>query len=393
MNTDSFEDQLSLAKLQLYARDKYLYNIVSRISVVEGLTLPDDPEVPGYTNGATIFLTEAWRNAEELMRLEVVVHEVLHIALFHMKRIRAIPKEANINFRLMHIAADLAIIPPQVSLGISPHIKAFFPNWREYDGLSMEEIYSLLMPDDGKGYSPGHMDIALPGGSGEADDGGLDPSIPEPTAEEEHAVEAAVQQAAQIAQREGYSTAVSTASARAVDLMRAKKIPWQFYLQKIVSRLKSQDITWARPNRRLHSQAYLPSRKPKDDFIATMAVDVSGSVGQEALNRFMSIAADLITRYVATLHLMTFDDKIVDEWQLNRRNKISELQLNGFGGTRVEKVYEHLIETKSKPKLLVIATDGYIGTPADPGYPVVWLITENRNFKADYGTIIQIDED
>jgi len=250
----------------------------------------------------------------------------------------------------------------------------------------------LLDGDEAK-QDLGHPEIG-PGFPGEASDEkarvpGF--SLPKPSPEAVFSVDKAIEQAAIQAENAGYSTAASRAANRLISTARSKPIRWDQYLTQVAARLKSDLFTWIRPNRRLMSQVYLPSRIKKPVFEATVAMDVSGSVGQGPLNQIGAIAQELLTRYVSKLHLITFDDKIVDEWDLTRRDKIVNLSLNGYGGTYVQKVYDHLKKTKRNPKLLIIATDGYVPDTKDPGYRVIWLIVDNPGFKSTYGTILHVN--
>ena len=376
---EDFNEELGVALLSLYMADKYLYNVAARLRIQHGDTIPHMPEVRGYTDGVRIYFTDAWMHATKDQRLGTLTHEVLHVISKHLLRIKGVE---GINHLRMNVAADISIAAQQVQLGQKPPILDINPDWNKWIGMDMFEIYNLLEPEDSQ-HDLGHPIMGY-GGEDDFDLSGA-------TQEEEFQIDQAIQQAAQQAEAEGYSTDASRSASRLIDEMNAKAIPWNHYLAQVTSKLKSDVNSWARPNRRMMSQVYLPSRTTKDMYEATMAMDVSGSVGQVPLNIICATAQDLLTKYVENLHLLTFDDKIVDEWNLNRKDKIVDLELNGYGGTYVQKVYDHLEELKVVPKLLIIATDGYIPDTPDPGYRVVWLIVDNPTFKCNYGTILHIN--
>jgi predicted metal-dependent peptidase len=373
--SEEFTEQVGLALLGLYAVDKYLYNVAARVAIIPGDVVKGMAACPGYTNGVTIFFPEPFMKLDQTTQLMVLTHEVLHIVCKHMVRIQPL---VDFDMYRMNVAADLSIMGYQMQLGQKTYIEDLVPDAMKYRDMDMFEIYDLLTPEDGK-HDLGHPEI--------------DKDILVPTDEEVFGVDRAIQQAGIQAEAEGYSTSLTRSATRHINKVRAKSIPWDRYLAKTVSNAKSELLCWARPNRRMFSQLYLPSRRTKEMFQATMAMDVSGSVGEDSLNQIAAVAQDLLTRYVTELHLMTFDDKIVDEWTLKRKDKLVELELNGWGGTYVQVVIDHLIEIKRKPKLLIIATDGKIPKTEDPGYPVIWLIVDNIRFTSTYGTVLHINSE
>jgi len=396
----------SVALLKLYGLDRFYYNVAARLNIEQVPELEGKLEhVKGYTDGANIFLTPKWNEATEEERIQTLTHEVLHVISKHKQRTRGMKDH---NESLMNVAADLSIADLQMELGQTPEIADIakdVPDWKKYLNMDMFDIYNDL-PPEAEQHDPGNpsMGDGEQGGQGQPDeddsegkdnegDGnntGSGSGMGQPTPEQEYEVDQAIQQAAVQADTEGYSTAASKAANRQVQAMQVKQIPWDQFLVATLAKLKSDLTSWARPNRRMMSQCYLPSRQQKEVFDVTVAMDVSGSVGETALNKIAAVAQDILTRYCTELHLLTFDDKIVDEWRLTRRDKLVDLQLNGYGGTYVQKVYDHLDKTKQIPKILVIATDGYIPETKDPGYPVIWLIVDNPTFKASYGRIIHL---
>lgn len=378
-----FKETLGIALLGLYKLDKYFYNVAARLRIQDGEPIKGMEEVRGYTDGVRIYLTPAWEAADQDIQLTTLTHEVLHVISKHLLRMKGLDK---FNPMLMNVAADLSIAQQQVDLGQNPPIKEVVKDWQKYIGKDMFEIYQMLIDDDSDAKDLGHPEFDFDTDSEEEVEG-----LSLPSESETFGIDQAIQAAAVQAESEGYSTAASKAASRQIDEMRTKPIRWDYYLRQVASRLKSDLPTWVRPNRRMMSQVYLPSKTNKEKYECTVAMDVSGSVGQQPLNQIASITQDILTKYVDSLHLMTFDDKIVDEFFLTRKDKLVDLSLNGYGGTIVQKVYDHLEETKKQPSLLIVATDGYIPKPPDPGYRVIWLIVNNPRFTIDYGTILHVN--
>ncbi len=411
---DFFAHQAGLALLNLYPLDRFIYNVAAQLDIISIPDLPKYPGVRGCTNGASVFLTTSSDLADLPTQVTTLTHEVLHVILGHMVRLAG---EKEYDPKLMNVAADLSLADIQIGLGQKPPITSIVGDWRNYLGLDMFEIYNLLAPDKAK-LDPGHpkpSEIPSPeagdssGDEGEDGDGGEDGDVgdadvgnadeegtgksfvEDPSAEEAFKIESVIQAAAMQAETGGYSSKLSKSAARIIDKVRAKEIPWDEHLTQIASRLKAPTPTWVRPNRRMMSLLYLPSWGKKEQYECSLAMDVSGSVGEEPLNQMCAIAQDILTRCLDTLHLITFDDKVLDEWDLNKHSPVHELGLNGYGGTNVTKVYEHLKNTFRIPKTLVIGTDGFVPQGKCPGYPVIWLIVDNKAFKPEYGIAIHVN--
>jgi predicted metal-dependent peptidase len=66
----------------------------------------------------------------------------------------------------------------------------------------------------------------------------------------------------------------------------------------------------------------------------------------------------------------------------------------GGGGTRVSCVSEYIAQKKYKPDCIVVFTDGYVedNVKWDIGVETLWLVTENRSFKAPKGKMVKIDK-
>jgi predicted metal-dependent peptidase len=66
----------------------------------------------------------------------------------------------------------------------------------------------------------------------------------------------------------------------------------------------------------------------------------------------------------------------------------------GGGGTRVSSVSEYIVKKNYKPDCIVVFTDGYVEDKVQwvTGVDTLWLVTENRSFKAPKGKMVRIDK-
>ena len=52
-----------------------------------------------------------------------------------------------------------------------------------------------------------------------------------------------------------------------------------------------------------------------------------------------------------------------------------------------------MTELKEKPSVCIVMTDGYIDSPPEPPFSVVWcIIGQNTTFSPEYGETVFVDE-
>jgi predicted metal-dependent peptidase len=156
----------------------------------------------------------------------------------------------------------------------------------------------------------------------------------------------------------------------------APKVHWKDILRQFVSRTMKGKRTWARRSRRSFSIGiYLPGKDPNLPR-AVIAMDTSGSIGNDELHRFLSEAVEIIGVTGGKIRLILFDthvyfDKDVESFDL------SKLRVQR-GGTDFDPVFDLVRE--DPPNLFIVFTDLYAPYPQDePGCPVIWAHTKDHN--------------
>ena len=339
----------------------------------------------------------------------VLGHEALHCALGHFAR------RAHRIRRRWDVACDHAVNLMLIQDGMQPPPGVLANT--EFLGLTAEEIYPLIAPDTGEVLLDGHFFDApsqafdgtdrLPDRGGppatadaehataaDATDDGWDdagdasrrnescaPESPSPEARVNHgAVEALAQRwqsrlaaAAQAALRAGR---LSDSLARSLERLIQPRVPWRALLARFLMSIARDDYSFQRSSRR-DGDALLP-RLASGEIHLFVALDTSGSIGDEEMREFASELDALKGQVRADLVLHACDDKLspAGPWRFAPWAPVNlPTALSGGGGTRFTPVFEWIEREQLRPDLLVYFTDAQGEFPdSAPPYPVIWLV-------------------
>ena len=363
-----------------------------------GSTEVVDEAITAYTDGINkkygrAFLTAICPTQAEVNGL--ILHENLHIGLRHHLHGADMFKEdgdkANkaadyvVNDMIMEISKKY---PELVQL---PKGGLYDP---QYHNMSMREIYKLLKSKKGGGGGGGTPDKEGEKGSGsgggeyefDKHDFGK-PMTQEEAKEMDGKIDRAIREGALLAGRLGIDLP------RSISDMLNPVIDWKKELAEFVtSSCKGKDeYTWRKFNRRLISNdIYLPTVENETIGEVVVAIDTSGSIGQEQLNAF---ASELVSICEAVspdaVRVLWWDTKVHGE-QLFTDNYDqigSMLKPLGGGGTRVSSVAEYINKKKINAECVLVFTDGYLESDVvwNISAPTLWMVTENRNWTPPSG--------
>jgi predicted metal-dependent peptidase len=177
-------------------------------------------------------------------------------------------------------------------------------------------------------------------------------------------------------------------------------VDWKAELSEFVSAAcKGKDeYTWRKFNRRqLANDMYLPSVENETIGEVIVAIDTSGSIGQEQINAF---ASELVSICEAVqpdaVRVLWWDTKVHGQQLFtdNYQNIGAMLKPQGGGGTRVSCVSEYLNKNKYKAECVLVFTDGYLESTVtwDISAPTLWLVTENKNWVPPVGKVVHVKE-
>jgi predicted metal-dependent peptidase len=179
---------------------------------------------------------------------------------------------------------------------------------------------------------------------------------------------------------------------RLIQQLTEPKLNWRELLAMQLESTIRSDYTFARPNRRgWHMDAVLPGMRNDDMIDIAIAMDMSGSIGDEQGRDFLSEVKGIMESFDQyRIHLFTFDTQCYNAQQFDSENldEITEYELQGGGGTDFDAVFNYLKEEQIEPKRLVVFTDGYPwGSWGDENYcDTVWIIHGDKNPNPPFGT-------
>ena len=338
----------------------------------------------------------------------VVLHENLHKAYRHLTTWKKLHDE---NHSLANAACDYVINLKLKDLDPSERVIAM-PRWADgelkgkpmglvdekYRGLNAKQVFDLLKEEqkgggggsgddegDGEGKGSGGTGTSQGQGQGEGFDDHDWDGAKEMTEEEKKVLEREIDQAI----RQGVMAHQKIAGTGAGDLDRdllellEPKVDWREMLRDFVkSTCSAKDTSsWRKVNRRfLSTGVYMPSLIGEKVGHLVLAVDTSGSVGQEELSGFLTEVRGIAEEVKPSqVDLIYWDSRVAAHEEYTEGmvgDIINSTKPRGGGGTSPSCVSEYLKEKAIKPECVIVLTDGYVGN--DWGHdwtaPVLWAI-------------------
>lgn len=185
---------------------------------------------------------------------------------------------------------------------------------------------------------------------------------------------------------------------------KKSKIDWRSVVQYNMASSISIDYTFSEPNFNYYNikkeddegnmrRLYLPSEERKGlDVI--VAVDTSGSVGQEELEQFVGDIYSLASAFDGVeMKVIQHDSKVHKVDELNSARALEDLDYVGGGGTSHIPVIEELEEENERNTIFIGFTDGYTNWPKQKrfsslGITPIWVI-DNYQVDPPYGRVLR----
>ena len=264
----------------------------------------------------------------------------------------------------------------------------------QYKGMNSKQVFDLLEDEEGGGGSGG-------GGDG-FDDHDWD-GAKEMTEEEKKVLEREIDQAI----RQGVMAHQKIAGTGGGDLDRdllellEPKVDWREMLREFVkSTCSAKDTSsWRKVNRRfLSTGTYMPSLIGEKVGHMVIAVDTSGSVGQEELSGFLTEVKGIAEEVKPSqVDLIYWDSRVAAHEEYSEGmvgDIINSTKPRGGGGTSPSCVSEYLKEKRIVPECVIMLTDGYVGSDwgRDWTAPVLWAIVGGNDCVADNGKTILVKD-
>ena len=398
------EQRLSKAVVDIMANPKYV--ALAGILMIGDRTL-DDKIPTACTDGRNELygkeFTDSLTDAE--LRF-VILHENYHKLYRHLTTWKHLCDE---NVQLANMAMDYVI-----NLKITDDNKDGFAVMPEmglldekYRDMDTAQVFKLLKdnppPEDSGG--DGEGDSGSGSGSSDGQQGNKSPQgfdehnwagASEMSADEQRElakdIDEAIRQGAMIAGKLG------SGGDRDLAELLEPQIDWREVLREfITSTCSGSDYsTWQRPNRRyISAGVYMPSGISEQVGELVVAIDTSGSIGQNELGHFLSEVKSICEVVKPDkVRLLYWDTQICQDEKYEMHeidDLVKSTKPKGGGGTMIECVPEHMTKEGIKPQACIVLTDGYLGGSWGKwSCPVLWCIIDNKSATADVGKTVHI---
>jgi predicted metal-dependent peptidase len=374
-----------------------------------------------YTNGVNkIYCREYIETYKsESMLRGLVLHENLHVALKQIPRHRDLSHDHKLlNYAMDFVVNDIIVNTggvvgtnkdPLVTIGKDWFYHSMFHDWsvrKVYEYLKQRkdevdkanEKGEYLEPCDKQNKSSSSEE-----GTEETDidealrnmDDGLDghdfKDIADMDADElkklEGEIDKALRQGGMLAGRMGATVP------RVIGELLEPQVDWREVLREFVqSAMRGKDeYTWRKMSKPyLANDMYIPSMHSETMGELVVAIDTSGSIGNEQISEFATELASICDLCNPDkVRVLWWDTKVHGEqvFENNYNDIASMLKPLGGGGTHVGCVSDYMIKSSINAEVLVIFTDGYVESDIkwEVNAPTMWFVTQNGRFDPPSG--------
>jgi predicted metal-dependent peptidase len=393
---DPIVEKLTTARIGLLLKAPFFGNMATRMRLIQS----DDWCPTAATNGRDFMYNTEFVKKLSVKKLEFLfAHEICHAIFDHFGRCGSRDR------MLANIAQDYAVNQILVDERIGEKITevkiCYDPKYR---GMAWEEIYDILFEQAEKISMPQLLQqlgelldehIKEEEGVGsEGDktkDGKGKPSLSKEDAQKikDEIKEAMIQSAA--AAGAGKTPA---GIMRMIKSMTEPKIDWRQLVQQEIQSIVRNDYSFQRVNRKsMHSGAILPGMKEATTIDVAIAIDMSGSIGEEDATAFLSEIKGIMDQYEDyRINLWCFDTDIYN-WKTITHDEAHELEEyvpEGGGGTDFEVNWTFMEENQIQPKKFIMFTDGYpCGSWGDEDFcDTIFIVKGNTSANAPFGQTV-----
>jgi predicted metal-dependent peptidase len=390
-NTDpaldrAVREKLTTARIGLLLKAPFFGNLATRLQLINA----DSWCSTAATDGRKFYYNTEFVNKLKPKELEFLFgHEVLHNVYDHMGR------NGDRDRRLFNCAADFCVNSDLIEQRIGDKITPCLYD-AKYKGWSAEEVYDDLYEKaekiDISDLLDQLVDEHLDGdGAGDEDEDKDGNGRPRLTKEERQAIKDEIREALlQAAQATGAGNLPAGVKRLIKDLTRPV-VNWRELLEQQIQSTVKNDFTWLRPSRRSwHLDAVMPGMIPGQQIDVCIAIDTSGSIGEEDIKAFMAEIKGIMEAYDEyKLQVWSFDTEIYNHqiFSSDTLEDIMTYEPQGGGGTDFMANWEYMKANDIQPKKFIMFTDGMpFGEWGDPEYcDTVFIIKGNEQAEPPFG--------
>jgi predicted metal-dependent peptidase len=391
---DPILEKLTTARIGLLLKAPFFGNMATRMQLIEA----DEWCPTAATNGRNFYYNTKFVQKLSEKKLEFLfAHEILHCVFDHFGRCGSRDRQ------LANIAQDYAVNQILVDERIGEKITevkiCLDPKYR---GLAWEEIYDLLYEKAEKISMPELLkqlgdlldehineDGSGPGKEGEGKDG-----KPGMTKEQAQAIKDEIKEAMVQAAAAAGAGKTPAAIQRMIKDMTEPKMNWREIVRMDIQSLIKNDYAFTRPNRKsMHSGAILPGMKNDVTIDVAIAIDMSGSIGEEDATIFLSEIKGIMDQYQDFgIDIWCFDTDTYNHQRITHDNAedLLDYEPMGGGGTDFMVNWEFMKDNGIAPKKFIMFTDGYpCGDWGDENYcDTLFIVKGNTHAESPFGEVI-----
>jgi predicted metal-dependent peptidase len=391
---DPIQDKLTTARVGLLLKAPFFGNMATRMRLVDA----SDWCPTAATNGRDFFYNKDFVNKLSVKKLEFLFgHEICHAVFDHFGRLGSRhPKLANIaqDYAVNQILVDERIGDKITEVEICLDSK--------YRGLAWEEIYDDLFGklekismEDLLKQLGDQLDEHLKEGD-DLQDGGDKEGKGRPTISkaDAQAIKDEIKQAMIQSAAAAGAGRVPGQIQRMIKDLTEPKMNWRELIRMNIQSIIRNDYSFTRPNRKgWHSGAILPGMKNDETIDVCVAIDMSGSIGDEDAKAFLSEIKGIMDQYQDfSIHLWCFDTEIYNPQKITHDNNEDLLSYEpmGGGGTDFEANWTWMKENDVQPKKFIMFTDGYpCGSWGDEDYcDTIFVVKGNTSAESPFGQTV-----
>ena len=398
---DPIVEKLTTARIGLLLKAPFFGNMATRMRLIES----DDWCPTAATNGRDFMYNTEFVKKLSVKKLEFLfAHEICHAIFDHFGRAGSRDR------MLCNIAQDYAVNQILVDERIGEKITEVQICYdAKYRGMAWEEIYdelwekaekipmAQLLAQLGDLLDEHIKEEEGVGSDGDkTKDGKGKPSLSKEEAEKmrQEIKEAMIQSAA--AAGAGKTPA---GIMRMIKSITEPKIDWRQLVQQEIQSIVRNDYSFQRPNRKSqHTGAVLPGMIPDTTIDVAIALDMSGSIGQEDATVFLSEVKGIMDQYEDfNIQLWCFDTDVYNHVKIGHDNSddLLSYEPQGGGGTSFEVNWEFMRDNDIQPKKFIMFTDGYpCGTWGEEDYcDTLFIVKGNTSAESPFGQTVIYEKD
>lgn len=391
-------EKLVSARVALLLNHGFFGNLATNLKLVNA----DTWCATAATDGINFYYNSRFINMLQRGEIQFLFgHEVMHVVDDHLGR------RGNRDPQLWNIANDYAVNATLKRHKIGTFITTVPCLYEaKYDNMSSEEIYEDLYKNAEKididSLLEKIIDDHLDGeGDGESDGSGDGDRKGRPaplTQEQRDQLRQDIKAKILAAAKSSDAGSIPGSVQRLIKEITEPQMNWKELIQTNLTSAIRADYSFLRPNRRgWHLDAILPGTTPGEEIEIDVAIDMSGSIGDEQASIFLGEIRGIMESFTGfKIHVFCFDTEIYNPQDFTSDNldTIDGYQPTGGGGTDFDVIFTYLKERGASTRRLVVFTDGYpFGSWGDPDYTdVTWIIHGHPDPKPPFGTWALYDE-